>query len=94
MAEKKDAQESAEVAEQISSMTFREGMAKLDEIVSSLESGSLELEESLEKYAMGVQLLSELQKRLADAEQKVDVLMGELAAAPDDDVRDTTLQKA
>lgn len=94
MAEKKDAQGSAEIAEQISSMTFREGMAKLDEIVNSLESGSLELEESLEKYAMGVQLLSELQKRLADAEQKVDVLMGELAAAPDDDVRDTTLQKA
>lgn len=94
MAEKKDAQGNAEVAQQISSMTFREGMAKLDEIVSSLESGSLELEESLEKYAMGVQLLSELQKRLADAEQKVDVLMGELAAAPDDNVRDTTLQKA
>lgn len=94
MAEKKEAQGGAEVAAQISNMTFREGMAKLDEIVNSLESGSLELEESLEKYAMGVQLLSELQKRLSDAEQKVDVLMGELDAAPDDDVRDTTLQKA
>ena len=94
MADKKEAQGNAETAEQISSMTFREGMSKLDEIVNALESGSLELEESLEKYAMGVQLLSELQKRLADAEQKVDVLMGELAAAPDDDVRDTTLQKA
>ena len=94
MADKKEAQGNAEAAEQISSMTFREGMSKLDEIVNALESGSLELEESLEKYAMGVQLLSELQKRLADGEQKVDVLMGELAAAPDDDVRDTTLQKA
>lgn len=94
MAENKEAQGNAEVTEHISDMTFREGMTKLDEIVSALESGSLELEESLEKYAMGVQLLSELQKRLADAEQKVDVLMGELAAAPDDDVRDTTLQKA
>lgn len=90
----KNAQGSADASKQISDMTFREGMAKLDEIVSSLESGSLELEESLEKYAVGVQLLSELQKRLAEAEQKVDVLMGELAAAPDDDVRDTTLQKA
>ena len=57
-------------------------------------SGSLELEESLEKYALGVQLLAELQKRLGDAEQKVEVLMGELEDAPDDEVRDSTLQKA
>lgn len=75
-------------------LTFREGMAQLDDIVRTLESGSLELEESLEKYALGVQLLAELQRRLADAEQKVDVLMGELEDAPDDSVRDSTLQKA
>ena len=75
-------------------LTFREGMAQLDDIVRTLESGSLELEESLEKYALGVQLLAELQRRLADAEQKVDVLMGELVDAPDDSVRDSTLQKA
>lgn len=78
----------------VSKLTFREGMAQLDEIVQTLESGSLELEDSLEKYALGVQLLTELQKRLSSAEQKVDVLMGELDAAPDDDTRDTTLQKA
>lgn len=75
-------------------MTFREGMSKLDEIVHSLESGSLELEDSLTKYAEGVQLISELQKRLSSAEQQVEVLMGELDAAPDDEVQDTTLNKA
>ena len=78
----------------MNNITFREGMSQLDEIVKSLESGSLELEESLEKYALGVQLLSELQRRLGEAEQKVEVLMGELADAPEDDVRDSTLQKA
>lgn len=81
-------------AEGFENLTFREGMAQLDDIVRTLESGSLELEESLEKYALGVQLLAELQRRLADAEQKVDVLMGELEDAPDDSVRDSTLQKA
>lgn len=81
-------------AEGLDNLTFREGMAQLDDIVRTLESGSLELEESLEKYALGVQLLAELQRRLADAEQKVEVLMGELEAAPDDSVRDSTLQKA
>lgn len=90
MAEK----ETAPKAKELADLTFREGMAQLDEIVQTLESGSLELEESLEKYALGVQLLAELQKRLNDAEQKVEVLMGELDAAPDDDVRDNTLQKA
>lgn len=82
------------VAFDMNNMTFREGMSQLDEIVKSLESGSLELEESLEKYALGVQLLSELQRRLGEAEQKVEVLMGELADAPEDEVRDSTLQKA
>ncbi len=75
-------------------VTFREGMAELERIVQVLESGALELEESLEKYATGVALLSELQKRLNAAEQKVEVLMGELEEAPDDTVQDTTLLKA
>ncbi len=81
-------------ASEFDGMTFRQGMSQLDDIVGALDSGSLELEESLEKYAEGVKLLSELQRRLAEAEQKVEVLMGELADAPDDDVQDTTLLKA
>ena len=88
-------EKNAAVAQQdLSKLSFREGMAQLDEIVQTLESGSLELEESLEKYALGVQLLGELQRRLNDAEQKVEVLMGDLEQAPDDAVRDSTLQKA
>ena len=75
-------------------VTFREGMAQLESIVQVLESGTLELEDSLAKYATGVALLAELQKRLSNAEQQVEVLMGELEAAPDDDVQDTTLLKA
>ena len=42
-------------------------------------------------YERGVALIAALQKRLADAEQKVDVLMGELSGQKDDDVRDSTL---
>ncbi len=75
-------------------LSFREGMAELEGIVQVLESGTLELEESLEKYAKGVALLTELQKRLNTAQQKVEVLMGELEEAPDDEVQDTTLSKA
>lgn len=80
--------------ENIDEMTFREAMARLEQIVAQLESGDLELEASLERYALGVALLSSLQKRLKDAEQQVEVLMGELSGSVDDETQDTTLQKA
>ena len=76
----------------VDELTFREAMAELEGSV--LESNTLELEESLTSYARGVALLASLQRRLDAAEQQVDVLMGELAPAPDDEVQDTTLSKA
>lgn len=75
-------------------MTFKQGMERLDSIVNRLESGQLELEDSLKEYSEGVALLASLQRRLDDAEQQIEVLMGKLEAAPDDDVQDTTLLKA
>ena len=78
----------------VDDLTFREAMAELESIVGLLESNTLELEESLEKYARGVALLASLQQRVGDAEQRIEVLMGELVAAPDDDTVDNTLSKA
>jgi len=72
-------------------LTFREAMAELDRIVALLEGNTLELEDSLKHYERGVALLALLQKKLADAEQKVEVLMGELSGEKDDSERDTTL---
>lgn len=75
----------------VDDLTFREALAELESIVAVLESNTLELEESLASYERGVVLLGSLQKRLASAEQQVEVLMGELVAAPSDEERDTTL---
>ena len=75
----------------VEELTFREALAQLDAIVGKLESNTLELEDSLVGYERGVALLGSLQKRLTEAQQKVDVLMGELDAAPDDKTRDATL---
>ena len=72
-------------------LTFREAMAELDRIVALLEGNTLELEDSLKHYERGVSLLALLQKKLSDAEQKVEVLMGELSGEKDDAVRDSTL---
>ena len=75
----------------IEEMTFREAAAELDVIVRQLEGNTMELEDTLESYERGVKLIAALQKRLAEAEQKVDVLMGELSGQQEDAVRDTTL---
>lgn len=78
----------------IEGMTFRQAMTELGQIVSDLESNTLELEESLAKYERGIALLRHLRASLAHAQQKVDVLMGELEQPTDDATIDTTLQKA
>ena len=70
----------------VSDLTFREAMAELDATVTTLESNSLELEESLKAYERGVALLADLQARLANAQQK-----GQLDAPADDATTDSTL---
>lgn len=71
-------------------MKFSDALAELERIVSQLEGGSLEIEDSLERYERGVALLRTLQVRLTDAQERVTVLLGELEPESDDSV-DTTL---
>lgn len=61
-------------------LTFGAALAELDQVVMSLEGGQLELEESIDRYSRGVALLQALQAKLADAEQRVTMLIGELEA--------------
>lgn len=62
----------------VEELTYKEAQEELEQIVRSLESGTLELEESLTLYERGVTLLRSLKGRLEAAEQKIEVLMGEL----------------
>lgn len=59
----------------VAEMSFREASVELEQIVRSLEGGDLELEQTLAQYQRGVELLTALRSRLADAEQQVRVLM-------------------
>jgi len=59
-------------------LPFGEALAELEQIVRVLESGELGLEESLERYERGVSLLRSCRARLADAQQRVTMLIGEL----------------
>jgi exodeoxyribonuclease VII small subunit len=64
-------------------LRFSDSLAELESIVAALESGQLDLEDSLERYERGVALLRACQSKLAEAEQRVTMLMGELET--DDD---------
>ena len=77
-------------ADALENKTFKEGLDELEQIVRSLESNQLELEESIKGYEHGVALLGALKKRLDDAQQKVTCCMGELEPESSDDI-DTQL---
>ncbi len=70
--------------------TFNEGLVELEQIIRDLEGGQLSLEDSLKRYERGVGLLRSLQEKIANAEQKVTVLLGELEPETSDDI-DTQL---
>jgi exodeoxyribonuclease VII small subunit len=62
-------------------LSFKQAFDELEDIVRVLEGDSRELEQSLALYERGVSLLRSLKRRLDDASQKVEVLMGELDTA-------------
>ena len=54
--------------------TFEQAYAELESIVAQMESGQMQLEESLTAYTRGNFLLQFCQKSLAEVEQQVQVL--------------------
>ena len=53
----------------VEELTYKEASQELELTIRALESGEMELEESLESYTRGVELLKSLRARLADAER-------------------------
>ena len=57
-------------------VSFEEALQTLQEIVESLESGSLGLEESLSRFEQGIGLLKTCNDVLEQAEQRIETLTG------------------
>jgi exodeoxyribonuclease VII small subunit len=62
---------------------FEAALAQLEGLVEAMEDGNLSLEESLQAFEQGIKLTRECQQALAQAEQKVQLLVkaGELPEA-------------
>jgi exodeoxyribonuclease VII small subunit len=56
---------------------YGEVVARLKEIVEALEAGELSLEDSLERFGEGINLVKQGEKLLADAEKRIEQLVSE-----------------
>ena len=69
--------------------TFKEAIEELEKITDELESGELELEQSLARFERGVELIRYCQEKLDSAQSKVEALVesldGEIKRVPLDE---------
>ncbi|MDM8348026.1 exodeoxyribonuclease VII small subunit [Pseudomonas sp. sp1636] len=75
------------MARKKASLDFEQSLTDLQNLVERLENGELSLEDSLSAFEQGIRLTRDCQAALAQAEQKVQILMerdGELEEAPFD----------
>lgn len=67
-------------------MTFEDALKRLEELVARMEGGDLNLDDSLRSFEEGVKLTRFCEKKLDEAEKKVEILMkdkgGRLTATP------------
>jgi len=77
-----------EIAPDIAKLSFEEALASLENIVERLESGSVNLDESIDIYTRGTQLRLHCEAKLNDAQARIEKIVkgpgGELGTAPAD----------
>ncbi len=57
--------------------TVETALGELETLIGSMESGDLTLEDSLKAFEQGIRLTRECQGALSQAEQKVQILLGQ-----------------
>jgi exodeoxyribonuclease VII small subunit len=63
-----------DIEKRLPDLSFEQGLKLLEELVASVESGSLPLDKAVLSYEKGVGLVNHLRGLLAGAEQKLKVL--------------------
>jgi exodeoxyribonuclease VII small subunit len=64
-------------AKRIDAMNFDATLDELEGIVSQMEQGNLPLEDALKQFERGILLVRAGQQKLTQAEQKVQILLGQ-----------------
>src|SRR5436309_5386068 len=66
----------------VAPLNFESAMERLEEIVEQMESGKLPLEDLIVRYEEGMKLVKICQQRLANAEQKIEIITRNSAGKP------------
>lgn len=75
-------QQSVSTAPTLDSLSFEEALRELESIVQTLERGEVPLDDSIALYSRGEMLRAQCQKRLADAEARIEKLTVDAASGP------------
>lgn len=73
--------------------TFEFAMERLEKIVAQMESAQMPLDELLERYEEGTQLIGICQEKLKAAEQRIEIVTRK-AASPSPDSNETPLKNS
>ena len=60
------------VAVDVSALSFEDALAELEQIVRRLEAGQVKLDEAIQCYERGAQLKQHCERKLNEAQQRVD----------------------
>ncbi|MFZ2003637.1 MAG: exodeoxyribonuclease VII small subunit [Stellaceae bacterium] len=71
--------EATTLPDDIAAMSFEDALAELEGIVRRLESGQVKLDDAIQSYERGAQLKRHCEKKLNEAQQRVD----RIVIAPD-----------
>lgn len=78
----------APIPDDIAAMSFEQALAELEAIIARLESGAVDLEQSIEAYARGTQLKAHCEAKLRNAQARIERIVvgtdGSLTTQPDD----------
>lgn len=66
----------------IAALSFEAAMAELEKVVRDLESGNVALEKSIELYERGAALKAHCEKKLKEAEERVEKITLSAAGEP------------
>jgi len=58
----------------IKTLKFEDALARLEEIVAQIEQGKVSLEESIQQYGQGIELIKQCRGVLDQAEKKIQLL--------------------
>lgn len=67
--------DSADLPEDILSMSFEEALQELEQIVEKLDSGRVDLDQSIDIYTRGSQLKLHCEAKLRNARERVDKIV-------------------